>query len=218
MGRITGFEEESQLPQKVLQIYDAVSRLMEEGADMNNIRVSTITEKAGIGKGTAYDYFDTKEELIACAILFQMKKQTAAIKELMVNIPTFPEQVNFLFDLVGSKEIPQSCFLQYIHNLTDNSTVAELVRKRMFDKTFAEHSLWTLMQQWLEEGIAKGEIRDDLPMDYMIYTIFARVATFLGFSAMQNETGFDMEKMRPYAKESILQELCKKNMKFSVDK
>ena len=218
MGKIKGFEDKSQLPQKVLQMYEAVAQLMEEGADINNIRVSTITDRAGIGKGTAYDYFDTKEEIIACAILFQMKTLTETIKQQMTGIKNFSEQVTFLFDALENEDIKQSCFLQYVHNLTDNSPIAELVRTRMLDKSFEEHSIWNLMQNWLEQGIANGEVRDDLPMEYLIYTIFSKLVTFLGFYAMKDLVQLDVDKIRPYAKKSILEELCKKNMKFSVDK
>ena len=38
-----------------------------------DIRVSTITERAGIGKGTAYEYFDTKDEIVACAVVSQIR-------------------------------------------------------------------------------------------------------------------------------------------------
>lgn len=218
MSRITGFEDKSQLPQKVLQMYEAVAQLMEEGADINNIRVSTITDRAGIGKGTAYDYFDTKEEIIACAILFQMRGLAGEIKRQLMGIESFAEQVAYLFDAVEKENIRQSCFLQFVHNLTDNSPVAELVRQRMLDKTFEEYSLWNLMEAWLKGAIAKGEVRDDLPMDYIIYTIFSKLVTYFAFCAMKDITYLDMEKVRPYARESILQELCKKNVKFSVDK
>ena len=64
-GKIANYEDIRQLPPKVRQMYIAVIQMLEEGADPANIRVSTITEKAGIGKGTAYEYFDSKEEIVA---------------------------------------------------------------------------------------------------------------------------------------------------------
>ncbi len=65
MGKVTGLEDIHHVPPKVNQMYEAVMQLLEEGADVADIRVSTITERAGIGKGTAYEYFDTKEEIVA---------------------------------------------------------------------------------------------------------------------------------------------------------
>lgn len=63
---------EKKLPEKIEAMYKAVQELIEEGADVNRIKVSEITQKAGIGKGTAYEYFSNKEELISSALLYQM--------------------------------------------------------------------------------------------------------------------------------------------------
>ena len=45
------------LSPKMTAVYQAVIELFTEGADLNNLTVAEITAKAGIGKGTAYEYF-----------------------------------------------------------------------------------------------------------------------------------------------------------------
>ena len=45
----------SELAPKVKATYQAVILLLMEGADINNLTVSEITGRAGIGKGTAYE-------------------------------------------------------------------------------------------------------------------------------------------------------------------
>lgn len=55
---------------KVLAMYEAVNELMEEGRDIYSMKISEITARAGIGKGTAYEYFSTKEELLGKAIFY----------------------------------------------------------------------------------------------------------------------------------------------------
>lgn len=56
--------------EKVLAMYQAVCALLEEGCDIYKIKVSDITARAGIGKGTAYEYFRSKEELMAKALQY----------------------------------------------------------------------------------------------------------------------------------------------------
>lgn len=56
--------------EKVLAMYQAVCVLIEEGYDIHKIKVSDITARAGIGKGTAYEYFRSKEELLAKAMQY----------------------------------------------------------------------------------------------------------------------------------------------------
>lgn len=43
--------------QKVLAMYQAVIEFINEGCDINTLKVADITGRAGIGKGTAYEYF-----------------------------------------------------------------------------------------------------------------------------------------------------------------
>ena len=52
-------------PEKVLAMYRAVVDLINEGNDIKVLKVSDITGCAGIGKGTAYEYFSSKEEIIS---------------------------------------------------------------------------------------------------------------------------------------------------------
>ena len=55
------------LSEKELALFQAVIDLIEEDADIHSIKVSDITNRAGIGKGTAYEYFSSKEEMVAKA-------------------------------------------------------------------------------------------------------------------------------------------------------
>ena len=64
-------ELEKQYPPKVKAMYEAVLELFASGRELGTLKVSEITAKAGIGKGTAYEYFSTKEEMIIGAIRYE---------------------------------------------------------------------------------------------------------------------------------------------------
>ena len=78
MSKITGLEAPNQVPPKVTAMYRAVSTLLREDKDISEMSVSMITGLAGIGKGTAYEYFDSKEEIIVCALsmIWRTKRST----------------------------------------------------------------------------------------------------------------------------------------------
>ena len=59
--------EKRTLSEKELLLYQAVIELLDEGMEVHQIKVSDITNRAGVGKGTAYEYFSSKEEMIAIA-------------------------------------------------------------------------------------------------------------------------------------------------------
>ena len=83
---------------KVLALYRGVLELLDEGADVNGIKVSDITARAGIGKGTAYDYFKSREEIIACALLYDVEQKIEEEKEELDRNEGFRENVVFAFD------------------------------------------------------------------------------------------------------------------------
>ena len=60
--------ENVKIPGEMQAVYDAVCALIGEGRDSASLTVSEITRRAGIGKGTAYEYFDSKEEMIDGAV------------------------------------------------------------------------------------------------------------------------------------------------------
>lgn len=74
---------EDKIPGKKQAVYDAVCAFIEEGRDTSALTVSEITKRAGIGKGTAYEYFDSKEEMVngaVCSRIVGLQRQ--AISEM----------------------------------------------------------------------------------------------------------------------------------------
>jgi AcrR family transcriptional regulator len=58
-----------EIKQKEKAIFDGIFALIKRGTNPYTIKVSDITTEAGVGKGTLYEYFKTKEEAISKAIL-----------------------------------------------------------------------------------------------------------------------------------------------------
>ncbi len=84
-------ELEKQYPPKVKAMYEAVLELFASGRELGTLKVSEITAKAGIGKGTAYEYFSTKEEMIIGVIRYEASKHIAIIAELIEKGQSFQE-------------------------------------------------------------------------------------------------------------------------------
>lgn len=66
-------------PEKVLLMYQAVSELLRDQKEITKLKVADITSRAGIGKGTAYEYFSSKEELIAKALIYEYSQKIAGL-------------------------------------------------------------------------------------------------------------------------------------------
>lgn len=97
---------------KVIALYDAVTALSREGADLTRLKVSDIAAKAGIGKGTTYAYFKSREELIVKAILYDIYNQIRTIKSRICQVDSFQEKVYVMLDVLFEGEDPDTNIFQ----------------------------------------------------------------------------------------------------------
>ncbi len=156
-GKIANYEDIRQLPPKVRQMYIAVIQMLEEGADPANIRVSTITEKAGIGKGTAYEYFDSKEEIVAGAIVYQVQCVFDWLGSALEEKAGFREQIQFLLDEIEKKDGQKNCFFRFFHMMADNSEFSLLVREKMMTEAFLPGLPTSVFAKMLQRGVERGD-------------------------------------------------------------
>ena len=56
-------------------LYIAVLRLIAAGKPVEGLKVSEIASEAGIGKGTVYEYFTSREELLAGAVEYGKRRE-----------------------------------------------------------------------------------------------------------------------------------------------
>lgn len=210
-GKIANYEDIRQLPPKVRQMYIAVIQMLEEGADPANIRVSTITEKAGIGKGTAYEYFDSKEEIVAGAIVYQVQCVFDWLGSALEEKAGFREQIQFLLDEIEKKDGQKNCFFRFFHMMADNSEFSLLVREKMMTEAFLPGLPTSVFAKMLQRGVERGELRREIPMDYMIHCVFSHLLIYMLAITSGGLFRIDTASIRSMAYQGILNELEDRN-------
>ncbi len=168
-----------------------------------DIPVSGITSRAGIGKGTAYDYFESKEELVACAIVYLMKQTMGRLSEELSRRETFEERIDYLLDWVEGELPEKQCVIRFLHLITDTSPLGILIHQKITDKEQGRALPLSLFYEMLQDAVERGEIRRDLPLDYMMYTIYARIVSYMTFLHMEGHKAEQCEKMRGYVLRGI---------------
>ena len=206
MSRITGWEEMHHIPPKVLLMYTAVLQLLEEGADVASIRVSTITQKAGIGKGTAYEYFDTKEEIVACAILFLMQRAMESLEIELAKKEGFRKKLDFFLDEMEKQDDRQICFMRFVHLMTDTSELSKMLQEKMDAEDFAPYRPISILRKMVTEAVERKELRNDLPMDYMVYSVFSRIMSYMMTLTMGKDFINPAESIRPSIYEGMIRD------------
>ena len=178
MGKITGLEAIQEIPEKVLAAYEAVRQLIEEGRDVSEIPVSAITDRAGIGKGTIYDYFDSKEEIIACSFLFHLQNVSKKMTESVSGLDSFRKQLEYLFDILDKDSKRKACFVRFIHGATDNSRYSQMIREKLMESNVGHRFPEYLMGPVVRQAVERGEVNPQLPVNYLVYAIFCKILTY----------------------------------------
>lgn len=212
MGKITGREELEKVPPKVRQMYRVVVELIGEGEEIAELRVSTITGRAGIGKGTAYEYFDSKEEIVACAITYAIESSFRRLETELLEKEDFCGQLEYLLDEIERKDDRKVCFLRFLHLLTDTSDFSDLIRQKLCMESISEgtsrrYTPTMVFGKVLERARERGELRDDLPMDYMIYSLFSHLMLYMMAVTAKQGGGTEGAAIRPYVRQAILKDL-----------
>lgn len=197
MRKITGFESKEEIPAKVLQLYRGVMELILEGVDVRTLKVSDITQKAGIGKGTAYDYFDTREEIIVSAILHSMACIQEEVEGELALRPGFFQRLEYLLEVLEGKMAERECFLHFIHLLTDTSICGLKLQERLRERAKEHPTLVTMLLGIIRDGIESGELRDDLSVGYLCYAVASQIICFMASVSFPEIGPMPVEELKP---------------------
>lgn len=209
MSKITGLEAPNQVPPKVTAMYRAVSTLLREDKDISEMSVSMITGLAGIGKGTAYEYFDSKEEIIVCALLYEIRTVTEQASRQIQTCPDLETQIHRMLLLVEEHSQCVDAIMAFLHLLTDHSKEGNLLRQRIAEQK-ENGPVDLLVRQIIDSARAKGELREDIPLSYITNALLARMISYLMYQCHHIGNDMPPEEMRRLVTESIMNELCKK--------
>lgn len=146
-------------------VYEAVLSLFSEGADLNCLTVSEITRRAGIGKGTAYEYFSDKEEMIAKALFYHTREFCQKMYEHIKEEKDLYHKIEWILLKMEKKIAETSCIFRLVHVITDNSAIGRKLRELVFTKE---------KDEILAEDIIRLVIQDEcgekmLPQEKMLY-------------------------------------------------
>jgi AcrR family transcriptional regulator len=82
-------------------IYEAALSLINERYDISSIKIAEIAQRANIGKGTVYEYFDSKEQLIADALVYMTMEAAKCLEAAIENNCSFKESYFAIFNLIA---------------------------------------------------------------------------------------------------------------------
>ena len=161
---------EREYPQKVLAIYEAVGRLIAAGKDTADLKVSDITREAGIGKGTAYEYFDSKEEIIGRAVFYQMQGMMQRALARLASIQSLQKQLEEIIAWtdggVAASMVYNFLKLQVKESDNVNDMQQKISQMAVFRDKFFEQIADTMLKAAIHDGVISEQ--EDRNYAYMV--------------------------------------------------
>ncbi|MDE6202061.1 MAG: TetR/AcrR family transcriptional regulator [Lachnospiraceae bacterium] len=198
--------ESRELAPKVKATYQAVIDLFREGADLNNLTVSEITAKAGIGKGTAYEYFSNKEEMIAGALFHELKRECQDMCRQLKEEEGLYARMNRVLISMEKKMVEISCFVRVIHVLMDNSAISSKLREIVETKKEEDMLVMDIVRLILEQETGTESSLTKEERAYLTMAVFSKLVCFALYQFdPENKIGVDSMTMR----EMLCRDVCR---------
>lgn len=123
-----------------------------------NTSLDDIAKEAGVGPGTLYRHFPTREELLEAVYRTEMEKLAAAERKFADELPPVEALRAWLLlfvDYIAAKQLIAPAL---------NALVGD--PKKMFEASYA--LIWEAIRALVKRAIKSGDIRDDLdPVDLL---------------------------------------------------
>ena len=195
--------------EKEISVFNGVLSLCKEGKKIYNITVQEIAKAANMGKGTLYEYFSSKEEIILNAMLYFLWQDNIKAETIAHSSITFREKIHSLYSLVensfenGFALVSQFAFSDGILN------IPQLIssHRDFVDEVMAFRR--DVIVKILQSGEAEGVISLDFDSEYIAMAIKANLALLGGCQHLPqcSETVCQIEQKKQTAYTLLLKSL-----------
>ncbi len=198
--------KERQYPPKVIRMMEAIIELLSEGKEIGALKVSEITMRAGIGKGTAYEYFSDKEEMIATALeynlgmliknLVEREKDAVDFRDMLVRV------VEWMADYYKNNA---GFMLLFKMTYISHEASSEILAKIHLRCTEKRAAVGEMIKQVLSVGEEEGTIKKLHPY----YGLTAIISQIMAFSMYLSDEELMREIPEQEAKNAVVEGIIK---------
>lgn len=164
---------QKQYAAKELLVFEGFKKIICNNSNIENIKVSDIAKAAGIGKGTIYEYFKNKDEIIAKSIIYNFKIEIKNTIEIIKNVSTFKDQCEHLFHYsITSGKFIFPC-LRILYNNVMPTELNSILLEDFKEILDLKSQLYNLLDYVINTGINENIINKDLDRDYQRYVLIS---------------------------------------------
>ena len=159
------------------KIIDAIQNILKQqpkgNLNIDLISMNQIAKEAGLAKGTLYNHFKNKDELLAYAIMRPDKKVWKKIDEIASNKPIAQK----LAILAASILLTNSDWCKIAYAIFDTKSDSLPLTRNAIENGAKNTDKW--LAKIMEDAVAKGFFRD-IPIDYLIRVFTSIINCYVG--------------------------------------
>ncbi len=110
---------------KEISIFEGIYALLNQGRQLHELKVSDIAAAAGMGKGTVYEYFSSKDEIIRQALGYHIMREVELFFTLVFSEHAFAGMISSALDYVIDAQTRYSALMSLVLTL-DQPTLKQL--------------------------------------------------------------------------------------------
>lgn len=171
-------------------IYEAALSLVYENSDLSSIKVADIAARANIGKGTVYEYFESKEQVIGEALIYMMKISIDALEALLNQEfdfkGTYLRMLNNLNSMLSHKRRVYSLITMNTEDLAVHTAIQRVLATKLEE---FRQAYFNTVERLVEKSVQEG-ILETMPAKFDWQTAVLTSITFVFFHR-QFEDEFD---------------------------
>ena len=156
------------VPPKMKALFAAVIDLLKDGYEMTDLTVAVIADRAGIGKGTTYEYFRSKEELLAGALNYTVYMYFSKIWERVSAEKNFE---GMIYALLDSAMDPENMPMEVFGKLFALTQSGREMPRQLKEKMKGQKELFQAVRLFygglFRQAVKEGKASGDLPEFYV---------------------------------------------------
>jgi len=125
---------------------------------INDLTIAQIAKKAGVGKGTIYEYFKNKEDVVFEIVNILIQERNIVVEKELAKVTTTKEKIKLFSQFFYS---PEDAEIRQLYKEAISIILANPNSEMIAFQSDCVSGYFQWFELLIEEGIQKGELRED---------------------------------------------------------
>lgn len=168
----------------------AAARILFREKGFHNAKMDDIAQRAGVGKGTLYEYFKNKQEIFDETCIEYVKSIQEHVEEIRSKNISFNKKIILLFKKRQNAELEDFEKYPIDYIVSYKNIISEKVVKTMFEYI---SNVNEIIVEIIDQGKDEGVVRKDIPSDIIACSIIGTMGEYCSLKVNKKNCSYSEE-------------------------